>query len=114
MHLCVCVCVCVCVRARTCTHKQVTALSHCHLSVVNMRRTVRRAETHVYIFEGFPELTEKRDYMFSLEADVVKAIEGVIVEPQRIELIENVGCGETHRLSIKARSDVCDVVSLCR
>ena len=48
---------------------------------MNMRRTVRRADTHINIFE-------ERDYMFLLEADVAKAIEGVIVEPQRIELIE--------------------------
>ena len=52
--------------------------------------------------------------MFLLEADVAKAIEGVVVEPQRIELIENVGCGETHRVPIKTQSDVCDVVLLCR
>ena len=50
-------------------------------------------QSHVYVFEGFPELTTKMKAI-ELDDDVMKEIDDVLIEPQRMQIKLNIGSGE--------------------
>ena len=63
---------------------------------------LQRSTTNVYIFEGFPELSTQKNVTVSLDDDVLKEMDGVVIEPQRIQVISSIGSGELLQL--------CDVI----
>lgn len=52
----------------------------------------RATQSHNYIFEGFPHLSGKNEG-FKLEEDVMKEIDEVLIEPNRIIIKVAVGKG---------------------
>lgn len=47
----------------------------------------------MYVFEGFPELTA-RNQGFTLDEDVMKEIDEILIEPHRVYIKASIGSGE--------------------
>ena len=63
-------------------------------------KSVHLVNVHYHIFDGFPELSARPDYIFLLADDVTTAIADVIIDPKRIQITESVGSGEINVSSL--------------
>ena len=53
------------------------------------------------MFEGFPELTARKSRTFSLDSDVLKEMNDVVIVPERIRIVSVIGRGKMLRVGFK-------------
>jgi hypothetical protein len=63
------------------------------MDIVVESPALQRCATHVYHFDDFPELNFQTNVTVSLDDDVLKEMDGIIIEPQRIQIVSNIGSG---------------------
>jgi serine/threonine protein kinase/NADH:ubiquinone oxidoreductase subunit 6 (subunit J) len=68
--------------------KKIGSLEH----VKELDRRPPTQQSHIYVFEGFPELTTKMKAI-ELDDDITREIDDVLIEPQRIQIKLNIGSG---------------------